>query len=102
MMTRNSKIINGRAYTAGDTQLYTDLPIEKQEALINWIRKNIHACKNTNYKYSSYALKECAETFIHYYISNNQFKDAMLFCGFYPVNPMGLNWYYKMAKVATR
>lgn len=76
--------------------LYTDLPLEKQEALIKWIEHNIHGRKIVNFKYSSYSLKSLAERSIHYYITNNQFKDAMLHCGFYPINPAEKNCYYKI------
>jgi hypothetical protein len=93
---RTAKIINNRAYTDGDTRLYTDLPLDKQEALINWIENHIYSRKTANHNYSSYDLKQYAEWNIKYYISNNQFKDAMLHCGFYPVNPTELNWHYKI------
>lgn len=91
---RTSKIINGRAYTDGDTALLSDLPNEVQDKLIKWIDRNIRARKTPNYNYTSYGLKDIAERAIHYYISNNQFKDAMLHCGFKPVNPTDLNWHY--------
>lgn len=94
---RTSKIINGRAYTDCDTKLYTDLPLEKQEALINWIDLNISGRKTPNLNHTSYGLKHYAESAIHYYITNNQFKDAMLYCGFYPVNPTELNWCFKIS-----
>ena len=93
---RKSKIINNRAYTDGDTGIYTDLPLDIQKALIKWIERNIYGRKTANLIYSSYDLKHCAERNIKYYITNNQFKDAMLYCGFYPVNPKELNWYYKI------
>jgi hypothetical protein len=95
---RTAKIINNRAYTDGDTKLYTDLPLEIQEALIKWITHNIRGRKTANFNHSSYSLKEFAERSVHYYISNNQFKDAMLHCGFKPVNPTALNWCYRISE----
>ena len=38
---RRAKIVDGRAYTDGDTELYTELPKEAQEIVLNWIRQNI-------------------------------------------------------------
>lgn len=75
-----------------------DLPLEKQKALINWIDRNISSRKTANLKYTSYDLKHYAERAIGYYITNNQFKDAMLYCGFYPVNPMDLNWNFRISE----
>ncbi len=93
-----SNIINNRAYTVGDEKLFSDLPTEKQQALINWIEQNIQRRNSANFKHSSYGLKQLAEKAIDFYISNNQFKDAMLFCGFHPVNPTELNWYYRISE----
>lgn len=95
---RTSKIINGRAYTDGDTALFTDLPEDKQTALIEWIDHNITPRKAPNLKHTSYGLKDFAERSIHYYISNNQFKDAMLRCGYKPVNPTDLNWSFRISE----
>ena len=96
-MDRTTKIINGRAYTECDTKLLTDLPEHVQTSLILWINRNILPRKTQNYKYTSYGLKGFAERSIHHYITNNQFKDAMLKCGFKPVNPADLNWSFKIS-----
>ena len=32
------------------------------------------------------------------YLTNNEFKDAMLMCGYEPVNPNELNWNYCISK----
>ena len=91
-----SNIINGRAYTDKDTKLFTDLPKDIQYALTKWIYHNIASRKTVNLKYTSYDLKGLAEAAIGFYITNNEFKDAMLHCGFNPVNPNSLNWHYKI------
>lgn len=98
MKQRTSKIINGRAYTDCDTKLFSDLPKDIQQALIKWIDNNITVKKTPNLKHSSYDLKDYAERAIHYYITNNQFKDAMLYCGFKPVNPTALNWSFRISE----
>ena len=72
-----------------------ELPLEKKKQLIKWIKHNIKQSKKRN-KYSSYILKHFAERAIDYYITNNQFKEAMLHCGFEPTNPMDLNWYFRI------
>lgn len=91
---RTSKIINGRAYTDGDTALLTDLPIHQQQIVIAWIKGNIVKRKTPNYNHTSYGIKHWIQGIFHIYMTNNQFKDAMLLCGFYPVKETELNWVY--------
>ena len=88
----------GRPYTDEngyvDNELITDLPKDKMEACLTWIKENLLPRK-TPYNYAtSYGLKHKLEHAIHIYLTNNQFKDAMLMCGFEPVNPNELNWRY--------
>ena len=91
---RTSKIINGRAYTDGDTALLTDLPVQQQQIVIGWIKGNIIKRKTPNYNYTSYSIKHWIQGIFNIYLTNNQFKDAMLLCGFCPVNEKELNWCY--------
>lgn len=91
---RTSKIISGRAYTDGDTALFTDLPVHQQQIVISWIKGNLIKRKTPNYNYTSYSLKHWVQGIFHIYLTNNQFKDAMLMCGFYPTNEKALNWTY--------
>lgn len=91
---RTSKVINGRAYTDGDTALLTDLPLYQQRIVLGWIKGNIVHRKSPNYNYTSYSIKHWIQGIFHIYLTNNQFKDAMLMCGFYPINEKALNWHY--------
>ncbi len=91
---RTSKIINGRAYTDGDTALLTDLPLHEQKIVLDWIKDNIVKRKTPNYNHTSYGIKHWIQGIFHIYMTNNQFKDAMLLCGFYPVKETELNWVY--------
>ena len=88
----------GRPYTDEngwqDDELITDLPKEEMDKCLNWIKANIVARK-TPYPYqTSYSLKHKLQHDLGIYLTNNQFKDAMLECGFEPVNPDELNWHY--------
>lgn len=53
---------------------------------------------NTNYDKTSYGLKHILEHDTGIYLTNNEFKDAMLICGYEPVNPQELNWTYCISK----
>ena len=96
--TRISKIVDGRAYTDRDTDLYTDLPAADQETVLRWIRENLKPRKTPLLSSSSYGLKHVLQHDTRIYMTNNQFKDAMLACGFFPVNERELNWHYCISK----
>lgn len=64
--------------------------------VFGWIHYHISPAGKTDTRHSSYALKHMVENDIGYYITNNQFKDAMLLCGYYPVNANETNWLFKI------
>lgn len=43
------------------------------------------------YGHTSYGMKHTLEARTNIYLTNNQFKEAMLLCGFYPVETDKLN-----------
>jgi len=91
-------IRNGRPYTNEngweDKGLITDIPKETQEAVLDWIRKNIQPRKTPSRRHSSYGIKHFLEDDTGIYLTNNQFKDAMMLCGYGPVDENELNWHY--------
>lgn len=89
---RTSKIINGHAYTDYDTALLTDLPEEQQKVVLDWIRKNLLLRRTPNFRYSSYGIKLMLQAETKIFLTNNQFKDAMLKCAFYPANQKMVYW----------
>lgn len=96
MRSAYSEIIDGRPveYIGASISngLITDLPEDKQEKVFEWIKSKMIPRKTGNLKHSSYGLKHILEKDTGIYVSNNQFKDAMLQAGFKPVNPYELNW----------
>ena len=64
--------------------------------VFGWIHYHISPATKTCTRYSSYSLKHMVENDIGYYITNNQFKDAMLLCGYQPVNANETNWLFKI------
>lgn len=95
-------IINGRPYTNEngwtDDGLITTHPQEKITVIIDWIRQNLMPRKTPLTTRSSYGLKHLLEHDTGIYLTNNEFKDAMMMCGFQPVNPNELNWCYCISK----
>lgn len=96
-------IKNGRPYTCEgafsvDAALITDRTQEEQNAVFRWIKENILPRKTPLPYCSSYGIKHILQRDIGVYLTNNEFKDAMLLCGFYPVEEGKLNWTYRISK----
>lgn len=67
---------------------------EKQENLLTWI-KTSWTENNRKYKASSsYGLKHEYEEATGIYVTNGEFKGAMVAAGFRVANPIELNWHF--------
>ena len=91
-------IINGRPFTNeckhNDSRLITECTNEQQETVKRWIGNNIAPSKSICSQ-TSYNLKHRLQEDTKIYLTNNQFKDAMLmFGGYKPKNENCLNWEY--------
>lgn len=64
--------------------------------VFGWIHDHISPATRTYTRSTSYGFKHMVENDIDYYITNNQFKDAMLLCGYLPVKPNETNWMFKI------
>ena len=95
-------IINGRPYSNEngyiDNGLITSHPQEEIDIVMNWIAENISPRKTSLYDHTSYGIKHLLERDVRIYLTNNEFKDAMLLAGYEPVNPNELNWRYCISK----
>ncbi|WP_346867460.1 MULTISPECIES: hypothetical protein [unclassified Clostridium] len=93
---------DGRPYSTEngyiDAALITDHPQQEIDAVFNWIAENICPRKTPLLSHTSYGLKHTLESDTGIYLTNNEFKDAMLSCGYTPVNPNALNWSYCISK----
>ena len=93
-------IKNGRPYTNEngfvDEALITEHSDEEIAAVDGWIRKNVRTGKKILHGHTSYGMKHMLEHDIGIYLTNNEFKDAMLLAGYQPVNPKDLNWKYRI------
>ncbi len=93
-------IRNGRPYTnenrSVDEALITDRDDETITIVEDWIRRNIRASESVLLGRTSYGLKHILERDTDIYLTNNEFKDAMLLAGYRPVNARELNWRYRI------
>lgn len=72
---------------------------KEQETLVNYCLVAFVPSDYTLKDSSSYGMKHIFENSpTGFYVSNGQFKGAMLMAGFIPVNPHELNWNYKIDK----
>ena len=94
-MFTQSMLKNGRPWTVNDTALLDDLTPDEQQAVTRWIRNSLVADENAT-TVSSYALKHLMTDETGIYVTNNQFKHAMLRCGFKPEHTGALNWVYAL------
>ena len=94
-------IKNGRPYTNEngfvDEALITEHSDEEIAAVDEWIRKNVRTSKKILHGHTSYGMKHMLEHDTGIYLTNNEFKDAMMMCGFEPVDPNMLNWTYRIS-----
>lgn len=93
-------IKNGRPYTiengyTDDALLHTES--ESTIGLVSeWIQKNVRKSNKILHGQTSYGLKHLLEKDTGVYLTNNQFKDAMLLAGYCPVDEHALNWNYRI------
>ena len=76
---------------------FYNLTTEEKDILRNWIRSNLKPIKSVNKRHSSYGLKHYFEkdkVNRGFYITNGQFKGAMLEYGFKPYIEYELNWQF--------
>jgi len=79
-----------------DKALFTELEEKEQAAVLGWIHDNIAPASRTHKGGTSYGIKHLIQFELGIYMTNNQFKDAMLYAGYIPVNQFDLNWKYKI------
>lgn len=77
-----------------DAQLLSSLSTHEYLSVLNWINDNIIPRKTMNPYHDSYEIKHLLQDDTGIYLTNNQFKDAMMICGYYPDDQNDLNWNY--------
>lgn len=75
---------------------YDTLSQEEKAALQYWIEHAIQAATKVDDTYSSYGLKREYERETNLYVSNAQFKGAMLIAGYLPIKKGEQSWHFKI------
>lgn len=78
---------------------FNTLSEERKKFLLDWIRKTFTPVKTVNMYHTSYGLKhKFSDSEGGFYITNGQFKGAMLQAGFIPHQEWELNWRFRISK----
>ena len=81
-------------------EAYERLAPAEQVPLLEWIRLAVKPAKTIG-PGTSYGIKHDYEK-VGFYITNGQFKGAMLAAGYAPVNPNELNWEFRIRPTGKR
>lgn len=84
--------------TGDDKSHFCDLTAEEQKKVLTWLYYNVLPAKAVLYGHTSYGMKHLLEDRTKIYMTNNQFKEAMLLCGFFPAVMDELNWNFRIRK----
>ena len=72
---------------------------EEHDILSNWILSNLYPINSFNDVKTSYGLKHIFERDEGgFYVENDDFKSAMVECGFKVRNPNALNWVFNISQ----
>jgi hypothetical protein len=77
----------------------TELTLDQQKALTDWINGNFLKIQSFNFRHSSYDLKHKFEKSENgFYMGNGAFKGAMLRCGFKVKDESTQNWTFNVSE----
>src|SRR5215207_4968493 len=105
-MTRNTMSLAATAiddsamHPEDRPEAYDNLSPVEQATLLEWMRLAIKPAK-TVAPSTSYGIKHDFEK-VGFYITNGQFKGAMLTAGYPPANPNELNWEFRIRPTGSR
>lgn len=77
-----------------DGLLLSDMTDDERRTVLEWIAGNVTPGKKPNTRCNSYGMKFWLEQDTRLYLTNNQFKDAMLLFGYQPVDASEFNWHF--------
>jgi len=79
---------------------FDDMSVGRQHALLTWIRECVVPQKNINRKSCSYSLKHDLEYVTGLYVTNGEFRGAMLYMQYAPANPHERFWNWRIKLTA--
>ncbi|WP_334330150.1 hypothetical protein [Companilactobacillus sp. HBUAS59699] len=80
-----------------DPKRFLELPLWKQNKLVDWILNKLEPSKSINHACSSYGLKHYfSNDNGGFYIKNGAFKGAMIVAGFKVANKQSQNWNFNI------
>lgn len=94
----DGKAIGVEVHSKDDSHHFKELSEAEQDKVLGWIKANVFPRQTPLYGHTSYGMKHVLQHRTNIYVTNNQFKEAMLLCGFYPVEVDVLNWNYSISK----
>ncbi len=77
---------------------FRSLSVEEQTKAIEWCSRYFIRTRTYNDKHTSYGLKHTLQDYDGTYLTNGQFKGAMLLCGYLPRNVEDLNWIFQISE----
>jgi hypothetical protein len=78
-----------------EPECYNHLNVDDKKALREWVDKRFEKARSV-YRTSSYGLKHEFEEKTGIYVTNGEFKGAMLEAGFVAANKDELNWHFRV------
>lgn len=99
-MLKNGKPLTYCGQGHYDSELMDSLPKREQVIVLCWIDKYLCCDRSYSDYYISYGLKHILERDTGIYLTNNQFKDAMLISGYEHTKESEdrINWEYPLYK----
>ena len=91
-------IIRYECVTGSDEDHFFKLTEEERKKAMVWLRYNLIPAEKPLYGHTSYGMKHILERRLNLYMTNNQFKEAMLAVGFFPSKVDELNWNFCVRK----
>lgn len=84
-------------FDVNDSRAFDEMTEDNQKAVLSWISRNFIMIETFNTKHSSYQLKHSFEADC-FYITNGEFKGAMLKSGFSVKNIKDDNWFFNISE----
>ena len=94
----DSGIIRYESFEKLDREHFMSLTAEEKKKVLVWIRFNIHPSSSVLKGITSRWLKEITAKRTGVDITDNQFREAMMLCDFYPEKVDEDDWYFRIKK----